>query len=90
MGNNNHEQISNCDDDLCLDTVDQVQRSLDVFTDEQRSLAWSPEPPSEPVGPSDCRPGGSCGLNLNPDTARSRWRRARFRWNREQKGIERS
>jgi hypothetical protein len=58
-----------------------------LFTDEQRSLAWSPQPPFESTGAGDCRVGGNCGLNFNCETARARWAQARHRWNREQKRL---
>jgi hypothetical protein len=66
-------------------TVNEIVVELAVFTDEQRSLAWSPEPPFESAGASDCRVGGSCGLEFNWENARARWIQARHRWNREQK-----
>jgi hypothetical protein len=68
-------------------TVDEIIAALALFTDEQRSLAWSPEPPFESGGASDCRVGGSCGLEFNRETARARWMRARYRWNKEQKKL---
>ncbi len=68
-------------------TVDEIIASLAIFTDEQRSLAWSPQPPFESAGASDCRVGGSCGLEFNWETARARWIQARHRWNREQKKL---
>lgn len=52
-------------------------------TDEQRSLAWCPEPPHESTGGSDCRVGGSCGLDFSGESRRSQWVRARFRMRRE-------
>jgi hypothetical protein len=58
-----------------------------LFTDEQRSLAWSPQPPFESNGAGDCRVGGNCGLDFNRETARARWAQARHRWNREQKRL---
>jgi hypothetical protein len=64
-------------------TVDEIIADLAVFSDEQRSLAWSPEPPFESTGAGDCRPGGSCGLDFNDETRRAQWRRARFRMRRE-------
>jgi hypothetical protein len=66
-------------------TVDEIIEHLARFTDEQRSLAWSPQPPFESDGGHDCRMGGSCGLDFNRGTARARWLQARFRWLREQK-----
>ena len=68
-------------------TVDDIVATSAVFTDQQRSLAWSPEPPFESAGASDCRVGGSCGLEFNWETARARWIQARHRWNREQKKL---
>ncbi len=65
-------------------TYDQVLADYNVFTDEQRSLAWSPEPPHERTAGSDCRRGGSCGLDLDEDSPRARWRKARFRFRREE------
>jgi hypothetical protein len=62
-------------------------RADENFTAEQGSLAWSPEPPYEPTGASDCRIGGSCGLDLNHETLRARWVLARYRWNKEQKRM---
>jgi hypothetical protein len=70
-----------------LITVDEIVASLACFTDEQRSLAWSPEPPFESTGAHDCRVGGSCGLDFNRETARARWIQARHRWNSEQKKL---
>jgi hypothetical protein len=87
MGDKEHEDLPDPNYDLHLRTVDQVLCGLEAFTDDQRSLAWSPQPRLERAGASDCRPGGSCGLNFNADTCRSRWSRARYRWNREQKGT---
>jgi hypothetical protein len=69
-------------------TVDEIIARLARLTDEQRSLAWSPEPPYESSGASDCRVGGSCGLEFNWETPRARWIQARFRWNREQKKLQ--
>ena len=71
-----------------LITIDEIIASLAFFTDEQRSLAWSPEPPFESAGANDCRVGGSCGLDFNRETARARWIQARHRWNREQKKLQ--
>jgi hypothetical protein len=67
-----------------IPTLDNVLRDLSRFTDEQRSLAWSPEPPYLATGPHDCRPGGNCGLDFNYETPRARWIQARHRWLREQ------
>jgi hypothetical protein len=69
---------------LTARTVDEIIAALAVFTVEQRSLAWSPEPPFESEGPSNCRLGGNCGLDFNRETRRARWIQARHRWNREQ------
>jgi hypothetical protein len=55
------------------------------MTDEQRSLAWSPMPAFESLGAGDCRLGGSCGIDFNGETRRSRWVRARYWWIREQR-----
>jgi hypothetical protein len=70
--------------------VDRILAELAAFTDEQRSLAWSPQPPYAPTGPHDCRSGGppsarhgACGVDFNLETARARWLQARFRWSRE-------
>ena len=71
-----------------LHTVDEIITGLAVFTVEQRSLAWSPEPPFESAGANDCRMGGSCGLDFNRETPRARWLQARHRWNREQKKLQ--
>jgi hypothetical protein len=71
-----------------LFTIDEIIARLAFFTDEQRSLAWSPEPPFESAGANDCRVGGSCGLDFNRETARARWIQARHRWNREQKKLQ--
>ena len=67
-----------------IPTLDEVMRDLSRFTDHQRSLAWSPEPPYLSTGAHDCRPGGSCGLDFNYETPRARWIQARHRWLREQ------
>jgi hypothetical protein len=69
-------------------TVHEIIAACAVFTDEQRALAWSPEPPFASTGAHDCRLGGSCGLDFNRETARARWMQARYRWNREQKMLE--
>jgi hypothetical protein len=66
-------------------TLEEIIAELSDFTVELCSLAWSPEPPFESVGTCDCRVGGDCGLDTNRETARARWRRARHRWNREQR-----
>jgi hypothetical protein len=70
-----------------LRTVTEIIQHLAHFTPEQRSLAWSPEPPFESTGAHDCRVGGDCGLDFNRETARARWRQARYRWNREQERL---
>jgi hypothetical protein len=66
-------------------TVNQIIHQLSHFTDDQRSLAWSPQPPFQSTGAHDCRVGGNCGLDFNRETPRARWRQARYRWNREQR-----
>jgi hypothetical protein len=66
-------------------TVDQIIQQLSRFTAEQRSLAWSPQPPFESTGAGDCRMGGNCGLDFNHSTARARWTQARHRFMREQR-----
>ena len=68
-------------------TVDEIILQLSDFTAEQRSLAWSPEPPYFPSGAGNCRPGGNCGLGFNHETPRARWVQARYRWNREQEST---
>jgi hypothetical protein len=70
-------------------TVDQIIRQLSRFTAEQRSLAWSPQPPFQSTGAGDCRRGGNCGLDFNHETPRARWIQARYRFIREQKNRER-
>jgi hypothetical protein len=65
-------------------TLDEIILQLSYFTAEQRSLAWSPEPPFVSGGAGDCRPGGNGGLCFNNETPRARWVQARYRWNREQ------
>jgi hypothetical protein len=69
-------------------TVDEIITQLSHFSGEQRSLAWSPEPPFESVGAHDCRAGGNCGLDFNRETARARWIQARHLWNREQRKLQ--
>jgi hypothetical protein len=69
-------------------TVNEIIAACAVFTDEQRGLAWSPEPPFASAGAHDCRMGGSCGLDFNRETPRARWLQARHRWNREQKKLQ--
>jgi hypothetical protein len=68
-----------------LFTVAQIILRLSRFTAEQRSLAWSPQPPFQSTGAGDCRRGGNCGLDFNHETARARWTQARHRFIREQK-----
>jgi hypothetical protein len=63
-------------------TCDDIARELALFTDEQRSLAWSPEPPYERTGGHDCRIGGTCGLDFSRESRRARWVQARHRWRR--------
>jgi hypothetical protein len=71
-----------------LVTVNEIIHQLAHFTVDQRSLAWSPQPPFESTGAHDCRVGGDCGLDFNHETARARWRQARYRWNREQERLQ--
>lgn len=71
-------------------TVDEIIHLLAQFTPGQRSLAWSPQPPFESLGASDCRIGGNCGLDFNHETARARWVQARYRYRQEQKKQEKS
>jgi hypothetical protein len=71
-----------------LPTVDEIITACAIFTVEQRSFAWSPEPPFAGAGANDCRMGGSCGLDFNRETARARWIQARHRWNREQQKLQ--
>lgn len=68
-----------------MTTLDQRLAELAVFSDEQRSLAFSPCPPFESLGGHDCRPGGSCGLDFNYESRRARWIQARHRYMREQR-----
>lgn len=63
-------------------TVDRIIAELAIFTPEQQSLAHSPEPRRERQPGSDCRPGGSCGLDLNAESRHAQWARARFRMQR--------
>ena len=63
-------------------TFEELFQQLSRFTDEQRSLAWSPQPPFVSTGAHDCRIGGGGGLDFNYETPRARWIQARFRWNR--------
>lgn len=71
-------------------TVDEIILELSFFSPEQRSLAWSPEPPFASTGPHDCRMGGNCGLDFNRETRHARWLQSRHRWNREQKNLQAS
>jgi hypothetical protein len=64
-------------------TLDEIVARLAIFTDEQRSLAWSPQPPYVATGAHDCREGGDGGLDFNYETPLARWRRARYRWTKE-------
>ena len=73
-----------------IPTLEEVVRDLSRFTDEQLSLAWSPEPPSLSTGAHDCRPGGSCGIDCNYETPRARWIQARHRWLRQQQRKDKS
>jgi hypothetical protein len=57
----------------------------EIFTPEQRSLAWCPMPPHESDGAHDCRRGGSCGLNFSSETRRQKWIQARFRFHLEER-----
>lgn len=66
-------------------TVDEVIRETRILTDEQRVLAWCPMPPLEPSAASDCRIGGSCGLDLYSETLLSRWLIARFRYQKAER-----
>jgi len=68
-----------------MKTVTEICAELAVFTPEQRSLAWMPEPAKQSY-PSDCRVGGSCGLDFNHETLHARWVQARFRWLKGQRG----
>lgn len=52
------------------------------MTDEQRSLAWSPRPPFEPTGGTDCRFGGSVGIDW--ESRRTLWTLARYWYRKEQ------
>ncbi len=68
-------------------TVDEIIAALSLFTPEQHSLAWCPEPPFVSEGAHDCRLGGSCGLDFNRETPRARWIQARHRWRRHQPAL---
>lgn len=68
-----------------LKTVAEVVAECRTITDEQRSLAWSPEPPYTSLGAGDCRIGGNSSLDFNAETPRAKWIRARFRMRREQR-----
>jgi hypothetical protein len=74
--------------DYPLLTADEIVQLLAHFTPEQRSLAWSPQPPFESMGASDCRVGGNCGLDFNHESPRARWIQARYRYQQEQKRRE--
>ena len=63
-------------------TVDQIIADLAIHAHEQDGLAWMPEPPREREPGSDCRIGGSCGLNFNAESRHAQWARARFRMQR--------
>ena len=67
-------------------TVDQIIAELACFTAEQRSLAWSPEPPFTSTGGFDCRVGGSGGLEFTREHPHARWVQARYRWKKEARG----
>jgi hypothetical protein len=71
-------------------TVLEIIAEDKVFTDAQRSLAWCPMPKRESMGASDCRLGGSCGLDFNHESLRDRVIQARFRWLGEQKRLGKS
>jgi hypothetical protein len=66
------------------ETVNQIIARLAMFTDEQRSLAFCPMPPKESAGGSDCRPGGSCGLDFSFESLCSRVRQAKFRFRKHE------
>jgi hypothetical protein len=76
-------------DDLSLaygvKTVDQIIAECAMLTDEQRSLAYSPEPPYESAGAGSCFRGGNCGLDLNAESRRAKWVRARHRVRRAER-----
>lgn len=69
-----------------MKTVDQVYAELAIFTPEQRSLAFSPEPPHKSYA-SDCRAGGNCGLSGLGEMPRDKWVVARFRLKRENEAL---
>jgi hypothetical protein len=71
-----------------LPTADEIIQLLARFTAEQRSLAWSPQPPFESRGASDCRIGGNGGLDFNHESPRARWIQARYRYQQEQRRQE--
>jgi hypothetical protein len=73
----------NHDDPLL--TVDEIIQLLAQYTPEQRSLAWSPQPPFRSMGAADCRLGGNCGLDFNYQTPRARWIQARYRERQQQR-----
>jgi hypothetical protein len=68
-------------------SIDEIIVVLGRFTDEQRSLAWSPMPFYEPVGPHDCRIGANCGVDFSRGSRRARWVQARHRWNAEERST---
>jgi hypothetical protein len=74
--------------DYPLLTADDIILLLAHFTAEQRSLAWSPQPPFRSMGASDCRIGGNGGLDFNHESPRARWIQARYRYQLEQKRRE--
>jgi hypothetical protein len=90
MENSNDDEVpfGSCAHAQGLLTVDEIIARLSPFTVQQRSLAWSPQPPFESAGAHDCRVGGSCGLEFNWELPRARWIQARHRWNREQKAFQ--
>jgi hypothetical protein len=73
---------------LCLRSAEDIMIEGKSLTNEQISLAWSPEPPRERFGPFDCRRGGDCGIDLSGESCLSRWRAARFRWLRQRRKEE--
>jgi hypothetical protein len=85
----NFQLLDDIEKYYCTQTVDQIVHDLSIFTDEQRSLAWSPEPPHEPTWGHDCRWGGSAGLDFNRETRHAKWAQARFRFRREEKQAAR-
>jgi hypothetical protein len=71
--------------DYPLLTADDIILLLAHFTAEQRSLAWSPQPPFRSMGASDCRIGGNGGLDFNHESPRARWIQARYRYQLEKR-----